>query len=93
MRPHGAPTISASDRYLAPRRRPMPGTAIGLDDDRGTAPTLAGIPIIGIGGINASNARSVIEAGAVGVAGRVRNIDAGRSPARGSRCRDASPDA
>ena len=43
------------------------GTAIGLQTVTQRA-DLAGIPIIGIGGITASNARSVIDAGAVGVA-------------------------
>jgi len=43
------------------------GTAIGLQTITQRA-ELAGIPIIGIGGIAATNARSVIDAGAVGVA-------------------------
>jgi thiamine-phosphate diphosphorylase len=43
------------------------GDAIGLETISRRA-ELAGIPIIGIGGITAENARSVIEAGAVGVA-------------------------
>jgi thiamine-phosphate pyrophosphorylase len=43
------------------------GQAIGLDGIRHRA-ELVDIPIIGIGGINARNAASVIEAGAVGVA-------------------------
>jgi thiamine-phosphate pyrophosphorylase len=43
------------------------GAPIGLDTLQLRA-RLAGIPVIGIGGINADNAASVIEAGAVGVA-------------------------
>ena len=43
------------------------GEAIGLDRIRHRA-AMTDIPIIGIGGINAENAASVIEAGAVGVA-------------------------
>jgi thiamine-phosphate diphosphorylase len=43
------------------------GEAIGLDTIRRRA-TLAGIPIIGIGGITAESAPAVIAAGAVGVA-------------------------
>jgi thiamine-phosphate pyrophosphorylase len=43
------------------------GDAIGLTAIERTA-QIAGIPIIGIGGIDASTARSVIEHGAVGVA-------------------------
>ena len=43
------------------------GTAIGLETVARRA-ELAGIPVIGIGGITAQNARSVMDAGAVGVA-------------------------
>lgn len=43
------------------------GEAIGLETIARRA-ELAGIPIIGIGGVTSSNARSVVEAGAVGVA-------------------------
>jgi thiamine-phosphate pyrophosphorylase len=43
------------------------GAAIGLETISRRA-GLAGVPIIGIGGITAANARSVIDAGAVGVA-------------------------
>lgn len=43
------------------------GAAIGLETIRRRA-LLAGIPVIGIGGITPDNAASVIEAGAVGVA-------------------------
>lgn len=43
------------------------GAAIGLDVIRSRA-HLAGIPLIGIGGINAGNATAVIESDAIGVA-------------------------
>lgn len=47
--------------------KPDAGTAIGIATIKRRA-TLADIPLIGIGGITADNAGSVIEAGAVGVA-------------------------
>lgn len=47
--------------------KPDAGDAIGLDHFRRRV-AAAGIPVIGIGGIQPSNARSVIETGAVGIA-------------------------
>lgn len=59
------------------------GLAIGLETIARRA-ELASIPIIGIGGINESNARSVIHAGAVGVA-VVSAITRAADPAQSSR--------
>jgi thiamine-phosphate diphosphorylase len=66
-----ATTLGANYLGVGPvfgtRTKADAGPAIGLDRIRKVA-GMAGIPVIGIGGITAENAGSVIKAGAVGVA-------------------------
>ena len=56
-----------SGRCSQPQPKRDAGPAIGLDGLRSSVER-AGVPCIGIGGIDRGNARSVIESGASGVA-------------------------
>jgi thiamine-phosphate pyrophosphorylase len=67
------------------------GPAIGLDRITAVAAT-AGIPVIGIGGITADNAGSVIKAGAIGVA-VVSAISKAANPEQAARDLRAAVDA
>jgi thiamine-phosphate pyrophosphorylase len=55
---------------------------LGLDTLRAASQTAGELPVFALGGVNAANAASCIEAGAAGVAG-IRTFLSGRWPANG----------
>ncbi len=48
---------------------PGKGTAVGIESLAQTCASVAPFPVIGLGGIDGSNCRAVVQAGAIGVAG------------------------
>jgi thiamine-phosphate pyrophosphorylase len=73
-RQRGADYLGVGPVYITGSKADA-GTPIGIETIARRS-TLAGIPIVGIGGVLATNARQVVEAGAVGVAVMSAILDA-----------------